>query len=160
MDTASGSRFEDGHELSVKGMIGAGAFKKDVWAMKRGEPIPGIEGVVAPVTANMLRDVSSAGGGGMGGSSDAKLDAQTALLVDILAVLKEQNHILLKQARTRSWWAEPCWRLRAWPRALEGERSSDRIAHPRPTRGPLRTKWLASLAESGCGHSGRVPLCC
>ena len=87
-----------GHELSVKGMIGADAFKKDVWAMKRGEPIPGIENFVAPVTANMLRDVGSAGGGGMGGSSDAKLDAQTALLVDILAVLKEQNQILLKKA--------------------------------------------------------------
>ena len=46
-----------------------------------------------------------------------------------------------------AFWAEPCWRLRGWPRALEGETCSDQIAHPRPTRGPRRTKWIVSLAQ-------------
>ena len=49
------------------------------------------------MAVNMLRDSvagSSAAGGGAGlGSTavEAKLDAQTALLQDILATLKEQN---------------------------------------------------------------------
>ena len=104
VDTASGSRdpMMGGHELSVKGVLDPEAFKRDVWAMKRGEPIPGVEGVVAPVAVNMLREDRPGGGGGGaaaagmgGGASEAKLDAQTALLQDILATLKEQNQILL-----------------------------------------------------------------
>jgi hypothetical protein len=45
------------------------------------------------------------------------------------------------------------------PRALERERCPDQIAHPRPTRGPLRTKWLVSLAQPRGGCSARAPLC-
>jgi len=47
VDTASGAgKADGGHELSLKGLIDPEAFKPDVWAMKRGETIDGVDGTV------------------------------------------------------------------------------------------------------------------
>eukprot|EP00964_Phaeocystis_antarctica_P109262 scaffold73748_cov69-Phaeocystis_antarctica.AAC.8 len=57
-------------------------------------------------------------------------------------------------------------RYETWTRPVGGYSKqlvacSHQTAHARSTRGPLGTKWLASLAQwSGCSHSGRAPLCC
>ena len=103
VDTASGNRDSGGHELSIKGLIASEEFKKDVWQMKRGEQVAGVEGVVAPNAVSMLRDgkaTSGGGGGGGGGGSsaalEAKMDEQTALLREMLAVMKEQTALLKK----------------------------------------------------------------
>ena len=55
IDTASGNRESGGHELSVKGLKDAESFKKDVWAMKRGEQVSGVVGTVAPMAVSMRR---------------------------------------------------------------------------------------------------------
>jgi hypothetical protein len=101
VDTASGNRDSGGHELSIKGLIASEEFKRDVWQMKRGEQVAGVEGVVAPNAVSMMRDgkaVSAGGGGGSGGSLalEAKMDEQTALLREMLAVMKEQTALLKK----------------------------------------------------------------
>ena len=55
IDTASGNRESGKHELSVKGLKDAESFKKDVWAMKRGEQVSGVVGTVAPMAVSMRR---------------------------------------------------------------------------------------------------------
>jgi hypothetical protein len=63
VDTASGSgKMEGGHELSLKGLVDPFSFKRDVWAMKRGEPVDGVEGSVAPLGVCMVGEAAAAGG--------------------------------------------------------------------------------------------------
>ena len=45
------------------------------------------------------------------------------------------------------------------PRTLERERCFGQIAHSRPTRGPLRAKWLVCLAQPPGECSAHAPLC-
>jgi hypothetical protein len=98
VDTASGNRESGGHELSLKGLVASEEFKRDVWQMKRGEQVAGVEGVVAPNAVNMVRDGKVASGGGSGSSAqlEAKMDEQTALLREMLAVMKEQATLMKK----------------------------------------------------------------
>ena len=91
VDTASGNRDEGGHELSLVGLVAPEEFKKDVWQMKRGEQVAGVSGTVAPMAVSMARD----GGAGMGAapalstsSLEAKIDEQTAVLKELLEVMK------------------------------------------------------------------------
>jgi len=84
VDTASGAgKAEGGHELSLKGLIDPESFKRDVWAMKRGEAVDGVDGTVAPVTVRMARDGSSSSGAATssGSSSPSLLQAMQELLV-------------------------------------------------------------------------------
>ena len=57
-----------------------------------------------------------------------------------------------------AFWAEACWRLRGWPRALAGERCSE-PDRPLKANARSRTKWLVSLALPRNGCSARAPLC-
>ena len=91
VDTASGNRDDGGHELSLVGLVAPEEFKKDVWQMKRGEQVAGVSGTVAPMAVSMARD----GGAGMGAapalsssSLEAKIDEQTAVLKELLEVMK------------------------------------------------------------------------
>ena len=96
VDTASGARHmtpEGGgslHELSIAGLMDVETFKRDVWTMKRGEPlIGGRTPTVAPGAISMVRDDSKGGGASSAAIAasnseiGARLDAQTAVLTDI-----------------------------------------------------------------------------
>jgi len=97
VDTASGAgKTESGHELSLKGLFAPDQFKKDVWAMKRGETIDGVDGTVAPMAVSMARD--GPGGGGDGGGSQG-LATLTATMQELLEVNKQQLACLLEMKR-------------------------------------------------------------
>jgi len=88
VDTASS---HGGHELTLVGLVAPEEFKKDVWQMKRGEQVAGVSGTVAPMAVSMARD----GGAGVGAapalsssSLEAKIDEQTAVLKELLEVMK------------------------------------------------------------------------
>ena len=44
------------HELTLRGLVDPELFKTDVWAMKRGEPVDGVDGTVAPMAVSMHRE--------------------------------------------------------------------------------------------------------
>ncbi|KAL1523697.1 hypothetical protein AB1Y20_018634 [Prymnesium parvum] len=97
VDTASGDRTMGGHELTISGLVSPEEFKRDVWAMKRGEQIAGVSGTVAPLAVSMTRDhgqsetkLMSAGNP----SVEAKLDMQTDLLREMLEVMKAQDALI------------------------------------------------------------------
>jgi len=101
LDTASGTgKSESGHELTIAGLAEPEMFKKDVWAMKRGEPIDGVDGTVAPLAVSMARDgggtsvqpLKSDGGGGGGA-------ALVSLMSELLAVSKQQLAVLREMQR-------------------------------------------------------------
>ena len=75
------------HDSILRGIDAPYELKKDVWSMKRGQGIAGVEAAynAAPSVASMDR---SGGGGGVGGGNSEQLLAQ------ILQCLKEQNSIL------------------------------------------------------------------
>mgnify|MGYP004050917281 FL=1 len=77
----------NGPALILRGIDAPYELKKDVWSMKRGQGIAGVEAAynAAPSVASMDR---SGGGGGVGGGNSEQLLAQ------ILQCLKEQNSIL------------------------------------------------------------------
>lgn len=90
--TANGPAF---HSLTTRGLRGIDApyeLKKDVWSMKRGQGIAGVDtaAAVAPSFASMDR---SGGQGGIGGGNSEQLLAQ------ILQCLKEQNSILAQSKK-------------------------------------------------------------
>ena len=78
----------NGPALILRGIDAPYELKKDVWSMKRGQGIAGVEAAynAAPSVASM--DRSGGGGGGVGGGNSEQLLAQ------ILQCLKEQNSIL------------------------------------------------------------------
>lgn len=96
------------HELEIRGVKDPDLFKRDVWAMKRGEPVDGVDGTVAPMAVSMHRggggggDTPSACGGSLPLSStlsDGKvlaplLEEQTSLLKELLAAQQETNALL------------------------------------------------------------------
>jgi len=93
VDTASGSgKADGGHELSLKGLIDPESFKRDVWAMKRGEAVDGVDGTVAPLAVSMARDGPSAGTTSGDGSSASLLKA----MQELLAVNKQQLACLME----------------------------------------------------------------
>lgn len=112
VDTASSGYTGDAgaqqHELTLRGLIDPETFKNDVWAMKRGEPVDGVDGTVAPMAVSMHRgDGPSAGGGvvpvathAVGASAQTAatiaplLEEQTALLKELLAAQRETNELL------------------------------------------------------------------
>ncbi len=85
--TANGPAFHSSMSVGLRGIDAPYELKKDVWSMKRGQGIAGVEAAynAAPSVASM--DRSGGGGGGGGGNSEQ-------LLVQILQCLKEQNSIL------------------------------------------------------------------
>ena len=102
VDTASGSRRVDPesgvslHELSISGLMDVETFKRDVWTMKRGEPlIGGRTPTVAPGAISMVRDDSKGGGASSAAIAasnseiGARLDAQTAVLTDIKIAIEK-----------------------------------------------------------------------
>lgn len=99
VDTASGAgKMEGGHELSLKGLEAPDVFKKDVWAMKRGETIDGVDGTVAPMAVSMARD-GEGGGAGMGGFVGGGGEAVASLAAtmrELLEVNKKQLACLLE----------------------------------------------------------------
>ena len=91
VDTASGAgKTESGHELSLEGLVSPEEFKKDVWGMKRGEPIDGVDGTVAPMAVSMARD----GPGGGPGSGEG-LASLAGTMRELLEVNKQQLACLL-----------------------------------------------------------------
>merc|ERR1719421_2597890 len=60
VDTASSGAVVEGagvtHELTIRGLVNPEGFKRDVWAMKRGEAVDGVDGTVAPMAVSMIRD--------------------------------------------------------------------------------------------------------
>lgn len=95
VDTASsGATNEQGvtmHELTIRGLVDPELFKKDVWAMKRGEAVDGVDGTVAPMAVSMIRDATGGGGGGKAPAVDTTtqplLTEQNALLREMLAAM-------------------------------------------------------------------------
>jgi len=92
VDTASsGAKDENGattHELTIRGLIDPEGFKKDVWAMKRGEAVDGVNGTVAPMAVSMIRDASRIGGApAMDTTTQPLLTEQNALLREMLATM-------------------------------------------------------------------------
>ena len=86
VDTASGSRSEEGmgHELSISGLKDPHAFKRLVWAMKRGENPDGTS------TKNLDQSLSN-----MTMDRDGGVNARTVeLLSSIDRRMAEQNDIL------------------------------------------------------------------
>lgn len=107
VDTASGNRGGPGeggggHELSLKGLKDPHSFKKAVWAMKRGEGIPG--GASMPVAGSMGMDrevgVEIPTKSYFGSNSKAAAPASSSDLAPLMMeqnnLLKEQNSILNK----------------------------------------------------------------
>ena len=96
VDTASSGAVKEGggvtHELTIRGLLDADGFKKDVWAMKRGEVVDGVDGTVAPLAVSMVRDEDRAtGGGGGGGRWPAGASAQ------LLQPLLQEQNVLLRE---------------------------------------------------------------
>jgi hypothetical protein len=101
VDTASSGGSVEGlpkHDLTIEGLAEAHAFKKDVWAMKRGD---GLIGVPDSVVATSMTRVEQPGkgvgsgwfGGGAGGGKDLSelgplLREQTSLLQQAVGYLK------------------------------------------------------------------------
>jgi hypothetical protein len=94
------------HELTLRGLVDAEGFKRDVWAMKRGEVVDGVNGTVAPLAVSMARDGLGAHAKAPAGRGDSEmgssalvplLDEQTKLLRELLEAQKETN-TLLRQA--------------------------------------------------------------
>ena len=96
VDTASGAgKTQSWHELSLKGLVAPDQFKKDVWGMKRGEVIDGVDGTVAPLAVSMARD--GLGSAAAGAVPDAKgLASLTATMQELLEVQKKQLACLLE----------------------------------------------------------------
>ena len=100
VDTASGGgKTESGHELSLQGLVASEEFKKDVWAMKRGEPIDGVDGTVAPMAVSMARagpgdGGGPGGGGGLGGGEG--LASLAATMRELLEVNRQQLACLVE----------------------------------------------------------------
>jgi len=86
---SAGSGFE------ISGLVDPEQFKKDVWAIKRGEQVQGVEGIIAPTGMAMARaDVVPAGKEyplPAPGGSLASDPITTQLLTDILAAIREQT---------------------------------------------------------------------
>lgn len=92
------------HELTLRGLVDAEGFKNDVWAMKRGEPVDGVDGTVAPMAVSMHRGGDAPAGGMMTAASmpgaatiAPLLEEQTALLKELLAAQKETNELLQRR---------------------------------------------------------------
>ena len=90
VDTAS-----EGRALSIWGVDVPYELKQDVWSMKRGEGIEGVDmSSIAPSAVSMVgRDGGAGGvtGGGAGGKSSAETER---LLGEILQTLKQQNELI------------------------------------------------------------------
>ena len=91
--TANGPAFHSPTTQGLRGIDAPYELKKDVWSMKRGQGIAGVDtaAAVAPSFASMDRSGGSQGGIG-GGNSEQ-------LLAQILQCLKEQNSILAQLKR-------------------------------------------------------------
>lgn len=90
------------HELTLRGLKDPDLFKSDVWAMKRGEPVDGVDGTVAPMAVSMHRGgdappsrfpLSSVPSDGTKVLAPL-LEEQTSLLKDLLAAQRETNELL------------------------------------------------------------------
>ena len=93
VDTASsGAVTEAGinHELTIQGLVDPEGFKRDVWAMKRGEPVDGVDGTVAPIAVSMIRDTTRPPMD-KGHTNEPLLAEQNALLKEMLVALKARD---------------------------------------------------------------------
>ena len=98
VDTASGAgKTDNGHELSLKGLMDPQSFKRDVWAMKRGEPVDGVNGTVAPMAVSMARGALDAAGGSAAGGMDPSTSlALVQTMEELLEVNRQQLACLLE----------------------------------------------------------------
>lgn len=100
------------HELEISGLRDPEQFKRDVWAMKRGEVVDGVAGQPMPPNAvTMLRD-PAAGGGALGGHSGGSYGGgeareQTAILREVLEGIKETNALLKESLLAKARQEEP-----------------------------------------------------
>lgn len=98
VDTASSGSAEHPHELKLVGLTDPLRFKQSVWAMKRGEAVPGLG-----IPGRQMQPAPSSGGGGVAlgppAQQEMQMQLQTKLLTEIRDELKELNASLnLKQA--------------------------------------------------------------
>jgi len=97
VDTASGSgKAENGHELSLKGLVDPKSFKRDVWAMKRGEPVDGVDGTVAPMAVSMARGAAGGDGCAAGAVDSSAGLALVQTMKELLEVNRQQLACLLE----------------------------------------------------------------
>lgn len=93
VDTASSGAVTEGgtrHELTIRGLVDPEGFKRDVWAMKRGEPVDGVDGTVAPIAISMIRDTTRPPTD-KGQTNEPLLAEQNALLKEMLVALKARD---------------------------------------------------------------------
>ena len=87
--------------ISVSSSPNAEAYARSlVWSMKRGEPVDGVDGTVAPMAVSMVRDASASGGkaksaapGGDPSLAPLLLE-QTRLLREIATAVHKTNELL------------------------------------------------------------------
>ena len=83
------------HELTIRGLVDPEGFKRDVWAMKRGEPVDGVDGTVAPMAVSMVRGSSS------------RREPALAEAVSTAPLLAEQNALLREMLQAMKTAAPP-----------------------------------------------------
>ena len=76
------------HELTIRGLIDPEGFKRDVWAMKRGEVVDGVDGTVAPMAVSMIRDSAHPAPAAPAEATAPLLVEQTSLLREMLTAMK------------------------------------------------------------------------
>lgn len=96
VDTASSGAVNEGgkvtHELTIRGLVDPEQFKRDVWAMKRGEAVDGVDGTVAPMAVSMIRDSTRATPATHAADTTAPLLAeQNTLLREMLVAMKARE---------------------------------------------------------------------
>ena len=76
------------HELTIRGLLDPEGFKRDVWAMKRGEVVDGVDGTVAPLAVSMIRDRAQHAPAASTEPTAPLLVEQNSLLREMLAAMK------------------------------------------------------------------------
>jgi hypothetical protein len=76
------------HELTIRGLVDPEGFKRDVWAMKRGEVVDGVDGTVAPLAVSMIRDSAHSAPVAPAEVTAPLLVEQNSLLREMLAAMK------------------------------------------------------------------------
>lgn len=94
VDTASGARGAGGgHELVIVGLEAPYTFKRDVWAMKRGDGLVGVPDSIVPVSMTRVEQQAKGSSSSWFGSGGGG----AAIPSEVVGLLNEQN-TLLKQA--------------------------------------------------------------
>lgn len=88
------------HELTIRGLVDPEGFKRDVWAMKRGEVVDGVDGTVAPLAVSMVRDRTQHAPAASTEPTAPLLLEQNSLLREMLTAIKTPAAALPQAAAT------------------------------------------------------------